>query len=140
MVVLTSFIYLYLIFYICISFQCKRVFVNIICHICIFIQCATVFVNFIFHICVQCDRLGKIVLHLFIGIQLGKKDNILGSIPNQLGSIGSIPRSYHPKPRPSTPMDLFDMLIVLDQKEILWIHKLFNPSNWVTNFKIFSTH
>ena len=37
---------------------------------------------------------GKIVLHLFIGIQLGKQDNILGSIPNQLGSIGSIPRNF----------------------------------------------
>ena len=80
---------------------------------------------------------GKIVLHLFIGIQLGKHDNILGSIPNQLGSIGSIPRSYHPKPRPTTPMDLFDMSIVLDQKENFWVHKLFNASNWVTKIKIF---
>ena len=39
---------------------------------------------------------GKIVLHLLIGIQLGKNDNILGSIPNQLGSIW-----FHPKAMPS---------------------------------------
>ena len=38
----------------------------------------------------------KIVLHLLIGIQLGKKDDILGSIPNQLGSI-----CFHPKSMPS---------------------------------------
>ncbi len=41
-------------------------------------------------------RAGKIVLHLLIGIQLGKKDNILGSIPNQLGSIW-----FHPNSMPS---------------------------------------
>ena len=40
--------------------------------------------------------MGKIVLHLLIGIQLGKKDDILGSIPNQLGSIW-----FHPKAMPS---------------------------------------
>ena len=44
----------------------------------------------------QENDLGKIVLHLLIGIQLGKKDNILGSIPNQLGSIW-----FHPKAMPS---------------------------------------
>ena len=39
-----------------------------------------------------------------------------------MGSIRSIPRSYHPKPRPSTPMDLFDISIVLYQKEFFeWI-------------------
>ena len=46
---------------------------------------------------------------------------------DQLGSIGSIPRSCHAKPRPPPPIDLFDILIVLDQKEIVWIYKLFNP-------------
>ena len=31
--------------------------------------------------------------------------------------LGSIPTCCHPKPRPSTPMDLFDISIVLYQKE-----------------------
>ena len=31
-------------------------------------------------------------------------------------------------PRPTTPMDLFDMSILLDRKEIFWIYKLSNHS------------
>ena len=50
---------------------------------------------------------GKIVLHLSVGIRLGWKDNMLGFIPT----------SCHPKPRPSTPKDLFDISVVLYQKE-----------------------
>ena len=42
------------------------------------------------------SKSGKIVLHLLIGIKLGKEENILGSIPNQLGSIW-----FHPKAMPS---------------------------------------
>ena len=40
--------------------------------------------------------------------------------------LGSIPTCNHPKPRPTTPMDLFDISIVLYQKEFL--NEYFNSS------------
>ena len=50
---------------------------------------------------------GKIVLHLLIGIQLGKKDNILGSIPNQLGSIWFYPNSIPSQTLTNHPYGFF---------------------------------
>ena len=54
--------------------------------------------------------LGKIVLHLLI---IG----ILGYDWDGVHHLGFIPSSYHPKPRPTTPIDLFDISVVLHQKE-----------------------
>ena len=56
----------------------------------------------------------KIVLHLLI---IG----ILGYDWDGIHQLGSIPSSCHPKPRPTTPSDFFEIIILLYQKE-----KLFN--------------
>ena len=75
---------------------------------------------------------GKIVLHLLIGIQFGKKDNILGSIPNQFGSI---PNPHLPKPRPTTPTNFSEISTVLHQKEkfgflkIIYAYRSINRKN-----------
>ena len=35
--------------------------------------------------------------------------------------VGMDPNSHHPKPRPSTPRDFFDMIQFQYQNEIVWI-------------------